>query len=198
MNARLLPSEDAMPFEVYYNASRVRLVMNGFMNSATNYAIRDIEICPNYCLDLENNCTTATEGSGSTDIACSSNQGSGERYGMLAPEHTSATDVQETSPTPTAQVVSTLANLSSSTTTLTSTDIASSTESSTRANFSTVQDSSNNYSSVDQSHGTAILGGIAALLATIIVIIILVYTVKKYRKKRVYKPHEEERIVSHY
>lgn len=203
MNARFPPSEDATPFEVYYNASRVQLIMSGFMNSATNYAIRDIEICPNYCLDFENNCAATTEGS--TDIVCSSlmfDQGSGERYGMLVPESTSAIDVQETSPT--AQEVSTLANLTSSTTTLTSTAIASSTESSTMTKSSTAQDPSNSSINDNQSLGTAILGGIAALFATIIIIIILVYIVKKYRKKRIYKPqvrdfiHEEERIVSYY
>ena len=60
VNLRPQPSEGETPFEIYYNASRVRLIMSSFMNSATNFAIQDVEICPNYlyCLDLERSCTT--------------------------------------------------------------------------------------------------------------------------------------------
>ena len=173
--------------------------MSGFLNSATNFAIQDFEICPHYYLDLEHSCADATEGN--MDVASSGSlfdQGSGSK--MLVPEHTSTTDyVQEPSPTPTAQDTSTHPDLSpSATTTLTSTDVATSIESSEVSTAQSPSNSSNNHS-VDID--TAILGVVAAFFATIIIIILLVYIVKKYRKRGIYTlpqefVREEERIVS--
>ena len=59
------PTEDEQSFEVYYNASRVRIVVNGLVDPATSFSISDVEICPEFCFDLEPSCTSSCgEGSG--------------------------------------------------------------------------------------------------------------------------------------
>ena len=52
------PTGDEQSFEVYYNASRVRIVVNGLVDPATSFSISDVEICPEFCFDLEPSCTT--------------------------------------------------------------------------------------------------------------------------------------------
>ena len=59
-----MPTSTGVPFETYYQASRVRVTMRNVTDSATYFAIEDVVICPNYCFDLEQSCTSCDEGSG--------------------------------------------------------------------------------------------------------------------------------------
>jgi len=52
------PTSDEVLLQNYFTASQVRLIMHGFADSNTqHYAVREFVICPEFCLDLVENCT---------------------------------------------------------------------------------------------------------------------------------------------